>query len=94
MRIKLWKSYGVNIKFLVSLDATKRDVCELPLKIETDESPVYVFSSVSCGRRNSEQTNYDMINSIMERIVKKDFPELDIEWGAVGDAGLIADMQN
>ncbi|KAF7404746.1 hypothetical protein HZH66_003652 [Vespula vulgaris] len=55
---------------------------------------VRVFSSVSCGRRNSEQTNYDMINSIMERIVKKDFPELAIEWGAVGDAGLIADMQN
>lgn len=35
-----------------------------------------------------------MINSIMERIVKKDFPELAIEWGAVEDAGLIADMQN
>lgn len=52
MRIKLWKSYGVNIKFLDSLDATKRDVCELPLKIETDESPVYDIFNLAESLKN------------------------------------------
>ncbi|KAK9884211.1 hypothetical protein WA026_005161 [Henosepilachna vigintioctopunctata] len=56
-----------------------------------------VFSSVVCGRGNTGQTNYGMANSIMERICekrKKDgFPGLAIEWGAVGDVGLVANMQ-
>nr|QCW07581.1 fatty acid synthase 1 [Blattella germanica] len=56
-----------------------------------------VFSSVSCGRGNAGQTNYGMSNSIMERIcesrVKDGFPGLAVQWGAVGDVGLVADMQ-
>jgi KR domain. len=56
-----------------------------------------VFSSVSCGRGNAGQTNYGMTNSVMERIcearVREGFPGLAVQWGAVGDVGLVADMQ-
>lgn len=56
-----------------------------------------VFSSVSCGRGNAGQTNYGMANSIMERIcekrVEEGLPGMAIQWGAVGDVGLVADMQ-
>ncbi|KAK9875949.1 hypothetical protein WA026_011050 [Henosepilachna vigintioctopunctata] len=55
-----------------------------------------VFSSVSCGRGNSEQTNYGMSNSVMERICEQrrhaGFPAMAIQWGAVGDVGLVAEM--
>ncbi|XP_046609411.1 fatty acid synthase-like [Neodiprion virginianus] len=56
-----------------------------------------VFSSVSCGRGNAGQTNYGMANSVMERIcenrVAEKLPGLAIQWGAVGDVGLVAEMQ-
>lgn len=56
-----------------------------------------VFSSVSCGRGNAGQTNYGMANSIMERIIERrhhlGFPAKAIQWGAVGDVGLLADLQ-
>ncbi|KAL0119902.1 hypothetical protein PUN28_007965 [Cardiocondyla obscurior] len=56
-----------------------------------------VFSSVSCGRGNAGQTNYGMANSVMERIcekrVKEGYHGLAIQWGAIGDVGLVADMQ-
>lgn len=56
-----------------------------------------VFSSVSCGRGNAGQTNYGMANSVMERICEKRMKEglhgLAIQWGAIGDVGLVADMQ-
>ncbi|KAK5638957.1 hypothetical protein RI129_013252 [Pyrocoelia pectoralis] len=48
-----------------------------------------VFSSISCGRGNMEQTNYGMGNSIAERICEKrkkeGFPGLAIQWGIIGD---------
>lgn len=57
-----------------------------------------VFSSVSCGRGNAGQTNYGMANSMMERIcerrVAKGLPGLAIQWGAIGEVGLVAEMQN
>ncbi|CAH1187511.1 unnamed protein product [Phyllotreta striolata] len=56
-----------------------------------------VFSSVSCGRGNAGQTNYGMSNSVMERICEKrkleGYPALAIQWGAVGDVGLVAELQ-
>ncbi|XP_023309306.2 fatty acid synthase [Lucilia cuprina] len=55
-----------------------------------------VFSSVSCGRGNAGQTNYGMANSIMERIVEdrvaNGYPAKAVQWGAVGEVGLVADM--
>lgn len=57
-----------------------------------------VFSSVSCGRGNAGQTSYGMSNSVMERICERraaeGLPALAIQWGAVGDVGLVADMQD
>ncbi|XP_041971751.1 fatty acid synthase-like isoform X2 [Aricia agestis] len=57
-----------------------------------------VFSSVSCGRGNSGQTNYGLSNSVMERICearkKRGLPALAVQWGAIGDVGIVADMQD
>jgi fatty acid synthase, animal type len=56
-----------------------------------------VFSSVSCGRGNAGQSNYGMSNSVMERIIEQrhslGLPAKAIQWGAVGEVGLVADMQ-
>ena len=54
------------------------------------------FSSVVSGRGNIGQTNYGFANSVMERVCemrKKDgFPGLAIQWGAVGDVGVVAEL--
>lgn len=56
-----------------------------------------IFSSVSCGRGNAGQSNYGMGNSIMERIMEQrhqnGLPGKAIQWGAIGDVGLLADLQ-
>lgn len=53
------------------------------------------FSSVSCGRGNAGQSNYGYANSVMERICEKrrkeGLPGLAIQWGAIGDVGVIQD---
>lgn len=55
-----------------------------------------VFSSASCGRGNAGQSNYGMANSVMERIieqrVKDKLPGKAIQWGAIGEVGLVAEM--
>ncbi|CAF3463515.1 unnamed protein product [Rotaria sp. Silwood1] len=52
-----------------------------------------VFSSISCGRGNAGQTNYGYANSAMERICeqrqKDGLPALAIQWGAIGDVGMV-----
>ncbi|KAF7409681.1 hypothetical protein HZH68_004062 [Vespula germanica] len=71
---------------------------EVTRKLCPDLRHFVVFSSVSCGKGNAGQTNYGMANSIMERIcekrVEEGLPGLAIQWGAIGDVGLVADMQN
>ncbi|KAF9794029.1 hypothetical protein SFRURICE_010512 [Spodoptera frugiperda] len=56
-----------------------------------------IFSSVSCGRGNAGQTNYGYSNSVMERICEDrksaGFPALAVQWGAIADVGLVADLQ-
>ncbi|XP_063702664.1 fatty acid synthase-like [Culicoides brevitarsis] len=56
-----------------------------------------IFSSVSCGRGNAGQSNYGMANSVMERIIEKRHENglcaKAVQWGAVGEVGLVADMQ-
>lgn len=56
-----------------------------------------VFSSVSCGRGNAGQTNYGMSNSVMERICEErradGLSALAVQWGTIGDVGLVAEMQ-
>ncbi|KAL6430383.1 hypothetical protein ACFW04_007806 [Cataglyphis niger] len=57
-----------------------------------------VFSSVSCGRGNVGQTNHGMANSAMERICERrvadGLPGLAIQWGAIGDVGFVAELQD
>ncbi|XP_052754570.1 fatty acid synthase [Galleria mellonella] len=53
------------------------------------------FSSVSCGRGNPGQSNYGYANSAMERVVERrqadGLPGLAVQWGAIGEVGLIVD---
>ena len=77
-------------------EATKH-LDEISQKCCPDLKHFVVFSSVSCGRGNAGQSNYGMANSIMERIVEKraklGFPAKAIQWGAIGDVGLLASLQ-
>jgi fatty acid synthase len=72
------------------LDVLSRQMCP-------DLRHFVVFSSFSCGRGNMGQTNYGMNNSIMERIcearVRDGLPGLAIQWGPVGDVGLVMDLE-
>ncbi len=55
------------------------------------------FSSVSCGRGNAGQTNYGYANSVLERICelrrKDGLHGLAIQWGPIGDVGVLADNE-
>lgn len=72
----------------LNLDVASRELCsQLELFV--------CFSSVSCGRGNAGQSNYGYANSVMERIceerAKEGLPGLAIQWGAIGDVGVIQD---
>lgn len=83
------ESFGPKPMATMFLDKLSRRRC-------TQLKHFVVFSSVSCGRGNAGQTNYGMANSIMERIiesrVESGYPGKAIQWGAVGEVGLVADM--
>ena len=53
------------------------------------------FSSISCGRGNGGQTNYNFANSAMDSICENRFsqglPALSIQWGVVGDVGIVTE---
>jgi fatty acid synthase, animal type len=76
-------------------DAT-RYLDEISRKLCPNLKHFVVFSSVSCGRGNAGQSNYGMANSIMERTMeqraKLGFPAKAIQWGAIGDVGLLASL--
>ncbi|XP_045454011.1 fatty acid synthase [Melitaea cinxia] len=84
-------SYAPKAMATMNLDKLSRKLCP-QLK------DFVIFSSVSCGRGNAGQTNYGFSNSVMERICelrkKAGLPALAVQWGAVGDVGLVADMQD
>lgn len=77
-------------------DATKY-LDEISQKLCPKLKQFVVFSSVACGRGNAGQSNYGMANSVMERIVeqrgKLGLPAKAIQWGAIGDVGLLVYMQ-
>ena len=54
-----------------------------------------VFSSSACGRGNSDQTNYGWANSVMERICENRMADglhgLAIQWGVLGQVGVVAE---
>ncbi|KAI1283698.1 Fatty acid synthase [Halotydeus destructor] len=53
------------------------------------------FSSLSTGRGNQGQANYNLANGAMEAICRRrresGLPGLAVQWGVIGDVGLIAD---
>ncbi|XP_050452236.1 fatty acid synthase-like [Cataglyphis hispanica] len=81
----------------VSKAWTTKKMDELSRTICTQLRHFVVFSSFSCGRGNAGQTNYGMANSVMERICERRKKEglhgLAIQWGAIGEVGLVADMR-
>lgn len=77
---------GPKVEGTIQLDKASRKMCP-----QLDH--FVVFSSVSCGRGNAGQTNYGYANSVMERIceqrVASGLPGLAIQWGAIGDVGVL-----
>jgi len=57
-----------------------------------------VFSSVICGKGFAGQTNYGFSNAVCERICemrrRDGLHGLAIQWGPIGDVGLLADDEN
>ena len=53
------------------------------------------FSSISCGRGNGGQTNYNFANAAMDSVCEQRFacglPGLSIQWGVVGDVGIVTE---
>ncbi|KAI1303585.1 Fatty acid synthase [Halotydeus destructor] len=53
------------------------------------------FSSISCGRGNAGQTNYNFANSSMDSICEKRAADglagTSIQWGVVGDVGIVTE---
>ncbi|XP_063382180.1 fatty acid synthase-like [Cydia fagiglandana] len=77
------------------IDVTRNlDLLSRSLASELDH--FVTFSSVSCGRGNAGQSNYGFANSAMERLCERrradGLPALAIQWGAIGDVGLVATM--
>ncbi|XP_077526205.1 fatty acid synthase-like [Haemaphysalis longicornis] len=68
---------------------------ELSRKLCPELDHFVAFSSVACGRGNVGQTNYGYANSVMERLcerrVAEGLPGLAIQWGAIGDVGVLHD---
>lgn len=68
------------------LDVASRNLCKML-------DYFVCFSSISCGRGNIGQTTYGLANSTMERICER--RQMDglvgtaIQWGAIGDTGLV-----
>ncbi|KYM96882.1 Fatty acid synthase [Cyphomyrmex costatus] len=148
IKIRLWKSYGINVLIIKNIDVADFKDCEYLLRIAEKEAPVdaifnlgavlkdnilknqtaetfavpfqskvratqmldklsrkiclklrhfVMFSSISCGRGITGQTNYGMANSVMERIcekrVEEELPGLAIQWGAIDDVGILENMQ-
>lgn len=68
------------------LDAVSRKYC-------SSLDYFVAFSSISSGRGNLGQTNYGLSNAAMERIMEQrqanGLPGLAIQWGAIGDVGMV-----
>lgn len=62
----------------------------------TDLDYFVCFSSISSGKGNPGQSNYGLANSTLERICEKRRADglhgLAIQWGALGDVGVVAEL--
>ena len=80
------------VRATLHLDKLTRELC-----IESLDHFV-AFSSISAGRGNPGQTNYNFANSIMDSVCdqrrRDGLPGLSIQWGVIGDVGYVAEMAN
>lgn len=79
----------------IKIDGTKH--LDYASRVLCPELKYFVcFSSISSGRGNIGETNYGLANSAMERICERrkamNYPAMAIQWGAIGDTGLIFDQ--
>ncbi|XP_065221118.1 fatty acid synthase-like isoform X2 [Planococcus citri] len=55
-----------------------------------------VFSSIVSGHGNANQSNYGFANSVVERICETrqadNLPALAIQWGAIGEVGMVSEI--
>ena len=69
---------------------------KLTRKLKYSVDYFVTFSSIACGRGNIGQSPYGYANSVMERICEKRRQDglhgLAIQWGPIGDVGLLADV--
>ena len=79
------------INTFVNLDKLTRISCP-------DLDYFVLFSSVSCGKGFRGQSNYGYANAVVERICemrrRDGLHGLAIQWGPIGDVGLLADDEN
>ncbi|XP_074648828.1 fatty acid synthase-like isoform X2 [Tubulanus polymorphus] len=82
------KSSETKVHGTMNLDRATRELCE-----QDHIDWFVVFSSISCGRGNAGQSNYGYTNSVMERICERrqhdGLSGLAIQWGAIGDVGVV-----
>ena len=76
------------VKTTLILDSLSRKLCP--------ELDYFVcFSSAAAGKGNAGQSNYGFANSFMERVCEarraEGFHGLAIQWGAIGDVGVVAE---
>jgi fatty acid synthase len=85
------ETYELKINTFYNLDKLTRISCS-----ELDY--FVVFSSVICGKGFTGQTNYGYANAVVERICemrrRDGLHGLAIQWGPIGDVGLLADDEN
>jgi fatty acid synthase len=87
-------------KFVETIDSKTKAFENIDkLSREQDISLDYfvVFSSVACGKGNAGQSNYGYANSVCERICearrRDGLHGLAIQWGPIGDVGVLADSE-
>ena len=87
---KFKETVDSKINAFENMDSVTRDM-------ELDLEYFVVFSSVSCGKGNAGQSNYGWANSICERICEARHRDglhgLAIQWGPIGDVGLMAETE-
>ena len=82
----------IEIKYQGALNLDTLSYCS---DLVDDQAYFVVFSSVTSGRGNLGQSNYGYANSAMERICQRRKLQgkhaLAIQWGAIGDVGLVVE---
>ena len=94
MKIKSYNKFKETVESKVEVF---QNLDEITRYMKLDLDYFVVFSSVACGKGNPGQSNYGFANSICERICenRKRFGlhGLAIQWGPIGDVGLLADTE-